>query len=53
LDRPFGIAVRSDSPPTATAAVPTINEWGMIILSALAGLASVYYLYRRREDITA
>jgi len=33
--------------------VPTMNEWGMIILSVLVGLASVYYLYRRREDITA
>ena len=33
--------------------VPTLNEWGMIILSVLACLASVYYLYKRREDTTA
>lgn len=30
--------------------VPTMNEWGMIIFMALAGLGSVYYL--RRKKIT-
>jgi hypothetical protein len=28
-------------------AVPTINEWGMIIFMVLAGLGAVYYLRRR------
>ena len=31
-------------------AVPTMNEWGMIIFMALAGIGSVYYL--RRKKIT-
>jgi len=29
--------------------VPTMNEWGMIIFMALAGLGSVYYLRRQRR----
>lgn len=28
--------------------IPTMNEWGMIIFIALAGLGSVYYLRRQR-----
>jgi hypothetical protein len=31
----------------ATTSIPTLNEWGMIIFAALAGLGSVYYLRRR------
>jgi hypothetical protein len=34
--------------PTETA-IPTINEWGMILFMFLAGVASVYYL-RRQEN---
>jgi hypothetical protein len=30
-------------------AVPTMNEWGMIILMALAGLGAAYYLRRQRK----
>lgn len=30
-------------------AVPTMNEWGMILFMALAGLSSVYYLRRQRK----
>jgi hypothetical protein len=33
-------------PPTT--AIPTMNEWGMIIFLVLAGIGSVYYL--RRQD---
>jgi len=29
------------------AAVPTMNEWGMIILLVLQGLGALYYLGRR------
>ncbi len=31
--------------------VPTLNEWGMIAFIALAGLASVYYLRRRKAAV--
>jgi hypothetical protein len=31
-----------------TVSIPTINEWGMIIFMALAGLVSIYSLRRRR-----
>ena len=30
-------------------AVPTMNEWGMIIFMALAGLGSAFYLRKRRQ----
>ncbi|MBI5676889.1 MAG: IPTL-CTERM sorting domain-containing protein [Nitrospirae bacterium] len=30
--------------------VPTMNEWGMIIFMALAGLGSIYYLRRRHSS---
>jgi subtilisin-like proprotein convertase family protein len=29
--------------------VPTMNEWGMIIFMVLAGIASIYYMRRRRK----
>lgn len=32
------------------APVPTMNEWGIIIFMALAGIGSVYYLRRRRSS---
>ena len=32
-----------------TSAVPTLNEWGFLILLMLVGLVSVYYLRKRRE----
>jgi hypothetical protein len=32
-------------------AVPTITEWGMIILVILLGVGSLYYLKRRRVAI--
>ncbi len=31
-------------------AVPTINEWGMIILMVLAGLGAVYFMRRKRIE---
>ncbi len=34
---------------TAAAAVPTLNEWGVIIFMVLAGLGSVYYLRKYRR----
>jgi hypothetical protein len=41
----IGFAQTSPTP----AAVPTMNEWGMIIFIVLAGLGSLYYLKRRRR----
>ena len=35
--------------PTFSTAVPTMNEWGMIIFSSIAGLGSVYFIRRRRR----
>ena len=32
------------------AAVPTVNEWGMMIFMVLAGIGSVYYLRRRTQS---
>jgi hypothetical protein len=32
--------------------VPTMNEWGMIIFMALAGLGAVYYLRRQKKATT-
>jgi len=32
----------------ATASIPTMNEWGMIIFVVLAGLGAVYYLRRQK-----
>jgi outer membrane protein assembly factor BamB len=31
------------------APVPTMDEWGMLLFCALAGLASIYYLRRKRK----
>jgi hypothetical protein len=33
----------------ASTAIPTMNEWGMIIFMALAGLVAAYYLRRQRK----
>jgi hypothetical protein len=35
-------------PPTAAVAIPTLNEWGMIIFMVLVGLMSIYYLRRQK-----
>jgi hypothetical protein len=40
--------VEYDTNATATA-VPTMNEWGMIIFMALAGLGAAYYLRRQKR----
>ncbi len=44
------IVVLKLSEPAAApnVAVPTMNEWGMIIFMFLAGLGSIYYMKRRR-----
>lgn len=34
---------------TPATAIPTMNEWGMIIFMVLAGLGSIYYLRRQRR----
>ncbi len=34
---------------TSFAAIPTLNEWGMIIFIILAGLGSVWYLRRKQR----
>ncbi len=52
-----GAILSNESDPGGTAsaainvaaAVPTMNEWGMIIFMVFAGLGSVYYLRRRRR----
>ncbi|MBI2571650.1 MAG: IPTL-CTERM sorting domain-containing protein [Candidatus Schekmanbacteria bacterium] len=33
----------------AAASVPTMNEWGMIIFTALTGLGAVYYLKKKQK----
>ena len=38
----------SDPAAAANVAVPTMNEWGMIIFMLLAGLGSIHYMRRRR-----
>jgi len=35
--------------PTIAVAIPTLNEWGVIIFMVLAGLGSVYYLRKYRR----
>jgi hypothetical protein len=35
--------------PCQQEAIPTMNEWGMIIFVALAGIGSLYYLRRRHS----
>jgi 6-phosphogluconolactonase len=42
-----GMSYVPDVSPTSS--VPIMNEWGMIILMALTGLGSVYYLRRQRR----
>ena len=48
-----GIIVDEGGPgqALAAAAIPTMTEWGMIILIVLLGIGSVYYLRRRRLAI--
>lgn len=35
--------------PTVSTAVPTMNEWGLIIFASIAGLGSAYFIRRRRH----
>jgi hypothetical protein len=44
-----GIIVDQGGPAQLPPAVPTMNEWGMIIFIALAGMGSVYYMRRQRR----
>ncbi len=37
-----------DVPLVASTAIPTLTQWGMIILVAVVGVNSVYYLRKRR-----
>jgi hypothetical protein len=43
---PFAIASGS---VTAAVAIPTLNEWGMIVFTLLIGLSSIYYLRRQKK----
>ena len=43
------IVVLKMSDPTQATSVPTMNEWGMIIFMALAGLGAVYYLRKQKR----
>ena len=36
--------------PVIPPGIPTVNEWGMIILMVLMGLGSIYYLRRRKMN---
>ncbi|TFH42084.1 MAG: IPTL-CTERM sorting domain-containing protein [ANME-2 cluster archaeon] len=36
-------------PVRSSAAIPTLNEWGLIIFMALAGLGSIFYLRKQKE----
>ena len=47
-DPAFAFICEWEQQPTA---VPTMGEWGMIILIVLLGIGSVYYLRRRRLAI--
>jgi len=47
--QPGDLAIEITAEPLDVRAVPTISEWGMIILMALAGLASIYHLRRQRR----
>ena len=38
----------SSAPTAPTTAVPTLNEWGVIIFMLLVGLMSIYYLRRQK-----
>jgi hypothetical protein len=44
----FAIEITKESEPINTS-VPTMNEWGMIIFIALAGLGAVYFIRRQRR----
>ncbi len=48
-----GIIVDAGGPGQALAAagIPTMTEWGMIILIVILGIGSVYYLRKRRSAI--
>jgi hypothetical protein len=48
-----GIIVDQGGPGQALGpvAIPTMTEWGMIILIGLLGIGAVYYLRRRRSAI--
>ena len=47
-----GVIVDQGGPgePAQATPVPTMNEWGMIVLTVLLGIGSVYYLLRRRVE---
>jgi hypothetical protein len=38
------------APPSAATPVPTLNEWGMILLSLAMGVAALFYMKRRQRD---
>ena len=40
----YGVAAERDP-----ASVPTMNEWGMIIFTLLAGLGAIFYLRRQKS----
>ena len=49
--RAFGIAwAGAAAPPAAATPVPTLNEWGMILLSLAMGVAALFYVKRRQRD---
>jgi hypothetical protein len=38
------------APPAAATPVPTLNEWGMILLSLAMGVAALFYMKRQQRD---
>lgn len=34
----------------ASTVVPTLNEWGMVVFTVLAGIASLRYLRRQQKE---
>ena len=47
----FGVAwAGAAAPPAAATPVPTLNEWGMILLSLAMGVAALFYMKRRQRD---
>jgi hypothetical protein len=43
-----GTTYGSDATFAQPVSIPTLSEWGMILFAALLGIASLYFMNRRR-----
>ena len=46
----FGIAWPGAAPPVTATPVPTLSEWGMILMSLAMAGAALAYMKRRQRD---